>query len=234
MGKELVERDITSLRPYERNARTHSKKQVKQIAASIERFGFTNPVTIDERTGLIAAGHGRYELLTAMKADGAKPPEGVEEVDDDEGLHWLVPVVRGWASKDDAEALAYLIADNRQTELAEWQHPELADLLTPVSTTDKGLAGTGFTPRELTGLLAAPPEEPHGQTENSYDQRADNYRNKQVRSIIFDYPVEEYEFVTRAVPGACKRHGVETTAELFVAMLRAFDAEHPAPEEAMA
>ena len=222
---------LSHLRPDPRNPRTHKAAELRK---SFGRFGYTNPIMLDERTGLIAAGHGRYELLTAMKAEGVAPPEGVICEYDDEGEEWYVPVVRGWASRDDDEALAYLIADNRQTELAEWAHPELAELLQPISETDRGLAGTGFTPRDLTGLLAAPPEEPHGQTENSYGERADNYRNKQVRSIIFDYPLAEYEYVTRAVPTACKRYGVETTAELFVAMLRRFDAEHPAPEEATA
>jgi hypothetical protein len=47
-----------SLRPYPRNARTHSKKQVRQIAKSIRRFGFTAPVLID-RANMILAGHGR-------------------------------------------------------------------------------------------------------------------------------------------------------------------------------
>lgn len=41
---QVVERAISSLRPYPRNARTHSNKQIRQIATSIERFGFTNPV----------------------------------------------------------------------------------------------------------------------------------------------------------------------------------------------
>ena len=46
-----------SLRPYPRNARTHSKKQVRQIADSIRRFGFTNPVLVDQ-ANMILAGHG--------------------------------------------------------------------------------------------------------------------------------------------------------------------------------
>ena len=45
---QLAERDIATLRPYAGNARTHSRKQVKQIAASIERFGFTNPVLVSD------------------------------------------------------------------------------------------------------------------------------------------------------------------------------------------
>jgi hypothetical protein len=51
-------RAATDLKPYPRNARTHSRKQVKQIAAAIKEFGFTNPVLIDERDQIIA-GHGR-------------------------------------------------------------------------------------------------------------------------------------------------------------------------------
>src|ERR1700716_1081711 len=49
---------VETLRPYAHNARTHSKKQIRQIAKSIERFGFCNPVLIDDRGGIIA-GHGR-------------------------------------------------------------------------------------------------------------------------------------------------------------------------------
>ena len=48
------------LKPWARNARTHSKKQVRQIAESIRTFGFTNPVLIDDED-MILAGHGRVE-----------------------------------------------------------------------------------------------------------------------------------------------------------------------------
>ena len=49
---------VETLRPYARNARTHSKQQIRQIAKSIQRFGFCNPVLIDDQ-GQIIAGHGR-------------------------------------------------------------------------------------------------------------------------------------------------------------------------------
>jgi len=54
----IEERSLTSLQVNPRNARTHSKKQIAQIAASIREFGFTNPVLIDD-DGMILAGHGR-------------------------------------------------------------------------------------------------------------------------------------------------------------------------------
>ncbi len=55
---KITEMSVTALTPYARNARTHSKKQIKQIAASIERFGWTNPVLIDGQDQIVA-GHGR-------------------------------------------------------------------------------------------------------------------------------------------------------------------------------
>ena len=53
------------LRPWAKNARTHSKKQLKQIAASIQTFGFTNPVLIDQ-ANTILAGHGRVEAAKML------------------------------------------------------------------------------------------------------------------------------------------------------------------------
>jgi ParB-like chromosome segregation protein Spo0J len=49
---------IDRLRPYERNPRTHSETQVDQLAASMVEFGWTNPILIDEKAGILA-GHGR-------------------------------------------------------------------------------------------------------------------------------------------------------------------------------
>ena len=53
------------LKPYPRNARTHSKKQIRQIAESIRRFGFTNPVLVNSE-GMILAGHGRAEAARLL------------------------------------------------------------------------------------------------------------------------------------------------------------------------
>ncbi len=58
---------VSTLKPAERNARTHSKKQIRRIADSIERFGFTNPVLIDAGSRIIA-GHGRVEAASLAGA----------------------------------------------------------------------------------------------------------------------------------------------------------------------
>lgn len=53
-------RNVVDLKPYDQNARTHSKKQIRQIAESIKRFGFTNPILVSDDAAVIA-GHGRLE-----------------------------------------------------------------------------------------------------------------------------------------------------------------------------
>jgi ParB-like chromosome segregation protein Spo0J len=61
-------RPTTSLTPARRNARTHSRKQIRQIADSITRFGFTNPVLVDG-DGAIIAGHGRVAAAKLLGID---------------------------------------------------------------------------------------------------------------------------------------------------------------------
>ena len=70
MPKPLVleQLPLSSLRPYGRNARTHSVKQIAQIAASIRTFGFNNPVLID-KDSVIIAGHGRVEAAKQLGLD---------------------------------------------------------------------------------------------------------------------------------------------------------------------
>jgi hypothetical protein len=221
-GRRLDHVPLGELRPHPRNPRTHKPAELRK---SYDRFGFTNPIIVCERVGVIAAGHGRWELLCSMKADAAPPPDGVIV---DEAGEWRVPVIRGWASKDDAELIGYVIADNRHTELGHWEHAELAPMLTAIDA-GPGLSGTGFTPKDLKAMME-PAEAPKAAVgiENDYGQRADRYRNKQLRSIIFDYPLDAYEFVAQAALSARATFGVETNAELFVAMLRQFDQAHPA------
>ena len=65
MDLKIEQKAITDLKPWARNARTHSRKQIKQIADSIKEFGFTNPVLID-RSDSILTGHGRVEAAKVL------------------------------------------------------------------------------------------------------------------------------------------------------------------------
>ena len=88
---ELTYRAINTLKPYDNNSRTHSEKQVKQIADSIKEFGFTNPILIDENNSIIA-GHGRLEAAKELDI-----PE--------------VPTIT-LENLTEAQRKAYVIADN--------------------------------------------------------------------------------------------------------------------------
>jgi DNA modification methylase len=132
---------LGSLSEAARNPKRHA---LEPLSKSISRFGYVEPIILDERTGKLVAGHGRREALLKMRAAGETPPSGVTAAEGD----WHVPVVRGWVSKSDADAEAYLVASNRHVELGGWDNDELAALLQSVN-----LDGTGFTPDDLGALL---------------------------------------------------------------------------------
>ena len=90
---------VDALKANPRNARTHSPKQIRQIANSLEQFGFINPILLD-RDGVIIAGHGRLEAAKQL---------GLSEV----------PTIRVNDLSPD-QVRAYAIADNRLAELAGW------------------------------------------------------------------------------------------------------------------
>lgn len=133
-----------------RNPKRHDQDGIQR---SIDRFGFTEPALIDERTGLLVAGHGRHEALAAIRDAGQHPPTGVQVAEDGT---WLVPVIRGWSSRSDAEAEAYLVASNRWSELGGWDDDELAALLSDVAAADGELLNvTGYDADDLQRLLDA-------------------------------------------------------------------------------
>jgi ParB-like chromosome segregation protein Spo0J len=128
---------IETVHPNPKNARTHSRNQRRRIAASIRKFGFINPVIVDENR-MVLAGHGRLE---------AARQEGLTHIPII-CLDYLTP----------AEKRTYLIADNRIAEQAGWDRQmlaielgELADLL-PAEGLDISL--TGFEVAEIDLLMA--------------------------------------------------------------------------------
>ena len=140
---------LSEVQSAERNPKLHDDDS---LDASIARFGFTEPVLMDERTGRLVAGHGRLARLRAAEAEGGPPPDGVIAGRDG----WKIPVVRGWASTDDREAEAYLIASNRIVETGGWDAEGLAEMLTDVVSGARGvLEGTGFSLGEMSDLLDA-------------------------------------------------------------------------------
>ena len=125
---------VADLSPYVKNARTHPQEQVDQIAASMERFGFTMPMLVAE-SGTIIAGHGR--LMAALQL-------GMDEVP--------VMIARGWSDED---RRLYTLADNRLAETSEWD-PEMLQVewaeLRELGLGDD-LSMIGFSEDDLNDLL---------------------------------------------------------------------------------
>jgi hypothetical protein len=141
--------DIAALRPYPGNARRHSRAQIKQIAKSIETFGFTNPVLIGDDLGILA-GHGR---VAAAKLIGMK----------------AVPTVR-LSDLSPAERKAYVLADNKLALNAGWDREVLAIELQGLIDLGFDLETTGFTVGEIEVVLEAAAEGAlHDASEGSED-----------------------------------------------------------------
>jgi DNA modification methylase len=132
---EITNVAVEKLKPNGRNVRTHSRKQIRQIADSITAFGFVNPILIDEE-GIIIAGHGRYAAALLL---------GLKEV----------PVIelRG-LSKAKRRALA--LADNKIAENAGWDRQllavELPELTQVLIEENIEITITGFAPVEIDQL----------------------------------------------------------------------------------
>ena len=125
---------IDSLTAYHKNARSHSKSQIRQIAESIKAFSFTNPVLIADNKTIIA-GHGRVAAAKLLGMD-------------------KVPTIRLEGLSDD-EIRAYVIADNRLAEKAGWDKSILAIELQHLVTIDNDfdVTITGFEVPEIDLIL---------------------------------------------------------------------------------
>jgi len=137
---------------HHRHPRNPKDHDLDDIERSFRRFGFTAPILICERTGLIAAGHGRLAALERRAGRHPEPPRGIrvnEDVSD-----WLVPVVRGWASVDDDELIAYVVADNNLVQKGGWQLDPLATILTELADLPDGLDGLGWDAADVDRIVA--------------------------------------------------------------------------------
>lgn len=124
-------RAVSALKPYEKNARTHSAEQVEQIARSIKEFGFTNPLLIDEQDRIIA-GHGRLQAARALQMSD-------------------VPVIV-LSGLTDSQRRALILADNKIALNSGWDFKLLSDELADLKLEGYDLTLTGFSLEEIDNL----------------------------------------------------------------------------------
>ena len=138
MAAKIALRPVAELRPHARNARMHSAEQLEQIKASMQAFGFTNPLLVDE-AGELIAGHGRLEAATAL------------------GIAKVPVIVLRHLSAGQKDALR--LADNRIAENATWDQALLRDALSGLQEAGAvDLLAIGFSRDEIDAILAAAEE----------------------------------------------------------------------------
>ena len=134
--------DIEEITKWPRNPKDHDLHEIRK---SFYRFGFIKPVLVDEGTHQLVAGHGRLQTLQILKDSDKDPPRGVRIVDD----HWLVPVLRGVAFKNEQEAESFLLADNKLSEMGGWNKDLLDEMLAEMAGAEELLEGTGFNVADI-------------------------------------------------------------------------------------
>ena len=128
----IKKKNISDLIPYVNNARMHNETQVKQIASSIAEYGFTNPILIDDKGGIIA-GHGRLEAARLLDYD-------------------VVPTIT-LEGLTEAQKKAYIIIDNKLALNASWDMSLLGVELERLKELDFDIDTLGFDDLELSEIL---------------------------------------------------------------------------------
>ena len=126
---------VERLKPYARNARTHSAEQIDKIAASIATYGFNAPILVDSDDGIVA-GHGRLEAAKSL------------------GMTEVQVIVLDHLSEQQRQA--YLLVDNRLSDLGGWDMDMLALEIETLQEQGLVLEDMGFTEDELSKLLDEP------------------------------------------------------------------------------
>ncbi len=124
--------ELDKLVPYANNARTHSKAQIDQIAASIRAFGYMTPITIDENNTILS-GHGRYYALQKL---------GIKKI----------PCMRV-SHLTENEKKAYIIADNKIALNAEWDEDMLKVDIADLEAADFDMDLLGFSEKEMKSMF---------------------------------------------------------------------------------
>ncbi len=161
---ELINRKTAELIPYINNSRTHDESQVKQIASSIQEFGFTNPILIDKKDSIIA-GHGRLLAAELLK---------LEEV----------PTIT-LSGLSEAQKKAYIIADNKLALNAGWDFDLLKIEIECLQDADFDMDLLGFDSSELTNIFSC-------EDFSDKNQELDLYTFEYTIDLKFKLNEEEY------------------------------------------
>lgn len=188
---QVVYKKLNELKHYENNNKIHDEENIKQIAKSIDEFGFTMPILIDENN-VIICGHAR--ILGAKQL-------GYKEV----------PCIM-LDKLDDEQIKAYRVADNKLAELSEWNFDSLEKELKELQDSNFDLDILGFDKGEIERLLGGDnllDDLGDGNFANEINDKLDTFNitfsfQKQYSDIINDYIDEKgKEYITNKIIELC-------------------------------
>tara|TARA_R100000234_G_scaffold63034_1_gene38323 strand:- start:437 stop:1033 length:597 start_codon:yes stop_codon:yes gene_type:complete len=191
-AESIVQRDRTSLKPYENNPRTHSEAQIDRLVRSLKEFGFTNPVLIDKNLNVVA-GHGRLlaaEILNLEKI----PTISLEHLTED-------------------QRKAYVIADNQLALASGWDDDLLQSEL--ASLADAGFDLTVLGWGDDLPDFAEDPD--YSALDDLEDEDADDWANEVKKAIQIEFRSEDYE-EAKALVADARKNGVYVGMKLIEAL----------------
>lgn len=169
---------LEKIKPYPKNARTHSNEQIGLIADSIKKYGFTTPLLVDE-SGVLIFGHGRRAAAELLGLPDAP-----------------VSVARGWSEQDKN---AYRIADNQIALRSGWDDVLLREQFHELKLEGYDVSLLGFDEGQMTSLLTLNPQQgvndplEHWQGMPSYDQADQTAHRTILVHFADDAAVEQFK-----------------------------------------
>tara|TARA_R110000824_G_scaffold96892_6_gene231680 strand:- start:4987 stop:5637 length:651 start_codon:yes stop_codon:yes gene_type:complete len=203
---------VSDLTPDAENARLHDDRNLEAIKSSLERFGQQKPIVVDS-TMSVVAGNGTLEAAKM--------------------LGWTkISAVQTSLTKN--EATAFAIADNRTTDLSQWDDAQMLKMVKQVND-DLGVeavSAAGWTDDELQAIreqlsveLETPSNNPSG-----FSKTLDEYESASVRSLTFHFTIPQYEKIVEAFGDLMNKKEEHSHTGVIIAVLR--DQGYEIPEAA--
>lgn len=194
------------------------KHDIHGITAAIERFGFVDPIVIDEKSGKMVAGHGRLESLIGMKNRKKPVPKRVLEKDGE----WYAPVLRGHDFENEEEAEAFLVADNRLVEIGGWNRElENVILRKHLNENEQQLAAMGWAKHRMEQQLKPKKYVPPDQ--QNVGSKTASFVKSEVRQIVLSLKSDDYVSVDSQLKDLIEKQKLSNSAEALFFLLNFYE-----------
>ena len=193
--------DINKLSENPRNSKIHPDEQIAKLMKSITEFGFNIPILIDKKN-MIIAGHARFLAAKALHIDS-------------------IPAIRIENLTED-QIRAYTIADNKLTELGEWDYTKLSEELEYLNSVDIDAMAMGFDYEDFEML--------NDSFQNNDDILSEGSREKSTsknkKSIVFSYNIEDYTNMMKKFKIVMNENNIKANAEVIRLLIEHYNERH--------